>query len=351
MTTTLTREAVRAWPKTELHCHLDGSLRLTTMLELAHAQGKIGLLPSDSREGLANELRKIDDSPTLESYLAWFDYSIPLMQSEAALQRVAYELVADAAKENLRYFEVRFSPILHTAEGLTLEQATEAALDGLQAAGRDFGMHTAAIICALRDRHQDASHRLAELAAAYQGKGVVALDLAGGEAGNPVVDHVDAFNYARRHLLHITIHAGENWGPESIRQALYYGGAQRIGHGVSLQHDPALLAYVRDNQIPLEVCPTSNVQTHVVPSYEGHPVYDYLAAGIPITVHTDSRLFSHTTVTDELWLLYENGPVTPEQLRQITLNGFRAAFAPWDLKQDLLREAEAAIPTFASTDS
>ncbi|MDX1548492.1 MAG: adenosine deaminase, partial [Rhodothermales bacterium] len=250
----LTRDDLLAWPKAELHCHLDGSLRLETMLELARTQGKTNLLPADTVEGLETILRQIDDSETLEAYLAWFRYTIPLMQTEEALRRIAYELAEDNARENVRYLEVRYGPILHTEEGLTLEQVNDAVLDGLRQAERDFGIRTALIVCGLRDRFESASLRQAELAVAYRGRGVVAFDLAGGEAGNPPKHHLHAFYYARNHLLNLTVHAGESWGPESIYQALFYCGAHRIGHGITLERDPALLEYFVNHQIPLEIC-------------------------------------------------------------------------------------------------
>ena len=340
----LSRDDLLAWPKAELHCHLDGSLRLATMLDLARRQGKMNVLPADNEEELEAILRQIDDSETLEAYLAWFRYSIPLMQSAEALRRIAYELAEDNARENVRYLEVRYGPILHTEEGLSLEQVNDAVLDGLRQAERDFGIRTALIICGLRDRFESASLRQAELAAAYRGRGVVAFDLAGGEAGNPSKQHLHAFYFARNHLLNLTCHAGESWGPESIQQALFYCGAHRIGHGITLRQDPDLMQYFVDHQIPLEICPTSNVQTHVVGSFETHPIKEYVAAGIPVTVNTDNRLFSRTSVTDELWRVHQYCSIDADHLREIALNGFRHAFLPWEEKQDLLRSVTDDFP-------
>jgi adenosine deaminase len=334
-----------SWPKAELHCHLDGSLRLETMLALARQQGKGHLLPADSRSGLEDILAQIDASPTLEAYLAWFRYSIPLMQSAAALRQIAYELAEDNARENVRYLEVRYGPVLHREEGLTLEAVNEAVLDGLRAAERDFGIRTGVIICGLRDRFESASLRQAELAAAYKNRGVVGFDLAGGEHGNPAEMHGAAFYHARKHLVNITVHAGEAFGPASIRQALFKCGAHRIGHGVTLREDPDLLQYVVDHQIPLEVCPTSNVQTHVVPSYEAHPIRPYVDAGVAVTVNTDNRLFSRTSVTDELWHVHTRCGVGAEALREIALNGFRHAFLHWEEKQALVKQFAAEIRT------
>lgn len=340
---TLSRDDILAWPKAELHCHLDGSLRLATMLDLAEQQDKLPLLPATTEDGLRERLREIDDAETLEEYLAWFGYTIPLMQTPEALRRIAYELAEDNAAENVRYLEVRYGPILHTEEGLSLDAVNDAVIAGLRDAERDFGIKTGVIVCGLRDRYESASLAQAELASRYRGRGVVAFDLAGGEAGNPPEMHGAAFYHARKQLLAITLHAGESYGPASIRQALFKCGAHRIGHGVTLRQDPDLMQYVIDRQIPLEMCPTSNVQTHVVTGYETHPIGEYVEAGVAVTVNTDNRLFSHTTVTDELWLVHERCGVGAEALREIALNGFRHAFLSWHEKQALLADAEASL--------
>jgi len=340
----LTREQLLHWPKAELHCHLDGSLRLETMLDIARAEAKLDLLPADDVEGLQEILLKIDHSETLEAYLSWFRYTIPLMQTASALARIAYELAEDNARENVRYLEVRFGPILHTEEGLSLEAIIDAVLEGLSQAEKDFGIRTALIICGLRDRFESASLRQAELASAYRGKGVVAFDLAGGEAGHPPKHHLPAFYHARNNLLNMTIHAGESWGPDSIEQAIFVCGAHRIGHGTTLYQDLNLMQYFLDHQIPLEICPTSNVQTHIVQDLETHPLRQYVAFGIPVTVNTDNRLFSRTTVTDELWRVHTASAVPAHQMREIVLNGFRFSFLPWDEKQEMLRSVIAELP-------
>ncbi len=330
------KETIRSWPKAELHCHLDGSLRLETMLELATAQGKLGLLPGRDVESLDAILLQIDKSSTLEEYLSWFSYSIPLMQSKESLRRIAYELVQDAAAENVRYLEIRYAPILHIEEGLTIEQVNEAVLDGMKSAGDDFGVKTGLIISGLRDRFESASLRQAELAVAHRDKGVVGFDLAGGEAGNPPKHHLHAFYFARNHRLNLTVHAGESWGPDSISQALFHCGAHRIGHGTSLHEDAQLMQFVLDHQIPLEICPTSNVQTSVVDSFESHPVALYIEKGIQVSINTDNRLFSHTDLTSELLKVYEHNGIEMAQLKRVVLDGFRHAFLPFDEKKELV---------------
>ena len=344
-------DILKSWPKAELHCHLDGSLRLSTMLDEAEQQEKMDLLPAKDLKGLKTSLQEVDKSATLETYLSWFKYSLPLMQSERALSRIAYELAEDNAQENVRYLEVRFSPILHRDEGLKLEEVVEAVLDGLAKAENDFNIKTSLIICGLRDRFESASLRLAELAVEYRHRGVTAFDLAGGEAGNPSKDHLSAFYFARNHLMNLTIHAGESWGPESIHQALFFCGAHRIGHGTTLFRDLELVQYVVDHQIPLEICPTSNVQTKAVPGYEDHPLSIYVTAGIPVTINTDNRLFSRTTLSKELWHVYDKCGVSEEQLREIVLNGFRFAFLPWEERQKLLRTVLDEFPVPPSSET
>ncbi|MEX2399663.1 MAG: adenosine deaminase, partial [Rhodothermales bacterium] len=341
---TLSRQAIKTWPKAELHCHLDGSLRLDTMLDFARGQGRSALLPSTDREELLNILLQIDASENLEAYLSWFQYTLPLMQTRAALARSAYELAADCAEENVRYLEVRFSPILHTEDGLSLEDVTDAVLEGLARAERDSGIRTNLIICGLRSRLESTSLRLAELAVAYRNRGVVAFDLAGGEAGHPPKQHLSAFYVARNQLLGLTVHAGESWGPDSIKQAVFFCGAHRIGHGTTLYRDTELMRYFADHRIPLEICPTSNVQTHVVERLEEHPLRQYVEVGVPVTINTDNRLFSRTTLTKELYRTHTEAGVSSEDLREIVLNGFRYAFLPWDEKRELLRSVTSVPP-------
>jgi len=347
-TASLTRDDVAGWPKAELHCHLDGSMRLDTMIDVAQAEGKMDILPADSVDGLQAELRQVEESDTLEAYLAWFQYTVPLLQSEDVLRRAAYELAADNAAENVKYLEVRFSPILHTDEGLSLAEVTDAVIEGLRRAENDLDITTSLVICGLRGRNESTSMRLAELAVEYHNDGIVAFDLAGGEAGNPPKGHLRAFYHARNNLLNLTIHAGEAWGPDSIRQALFYCGAHRIGHGISLRKDPTLMKYFADHRIPIETCPTSNVDTQAVPTLEAHPIETYVRADIPVTVNTDNRLFSRTSVTEELWKVYQRCNLEANHLREIALNGFRYAFLPYDQKQSLLRSVTDAFPMASS---
>ena len=266
------------------------------------------------------------DAGSLERYLAAFDLTLAVMQDAPALERIAYELAADADAEGVRVLEVRYSPVLNTRRGLSLADAVEAPLRGLARAEAELGIRGSVIVCALRHLQPALSRRLAELAAHYRGRGVVGFDLAGPERGHPARTHRAAFAVAAEAGLGITVHAGEADGPESIRQALDECHARRIGHGTRLHEDRALLARVREQRIPLEVCITSNVQTGAVPSYERHPLRRYLDEGLVVTLNTDNRLVSGTTLTEELWKAHRYLGLDWAELATVTRMAFESAF-------------------------
>lgn len=338
------RARLREVPKAELHLHLDGSLRTSTILELADEAGVA--LPHGDESALYDYLY-VQDGENLVDYLKRFDLTLSVMQTAASLERTARELCEDAAAENVRYLEIRYSPILHLQGDLTLEEAVEAPLSGIRQAEATLGIRGGLIICGIRNLPPETSVRLAELAVAYRDRGVVAFDLAGGEAGNPPTDHIEAFQLARQANLNVTIHAGEAAGPESIALALHRCGAHRIGHGTRLHEDVDLQRYVRDHQVPLEVCLTSNVQTRAAGSFETHPVRGYFDDGIPVSLHTDNRLMSGTTMTEEYARAAEHLGFTRGELVEIVLNGFRGAFLPWEEKQTLLARVEPEIRSLA----
>ncbi len=337
------RDQIHSWPKAELHCHLDGSVRLRTLLDIAEKEGKRHVLPFDEEMALQEELERVDQSNSLAAYLAWFRYSLPLLQSGAALSRAVYELAEDNAQENVRYLEIRYCPLLHVQDGLTPAEVNDAVVEGMRRAERDFPIIIRLIISAVRDRSVSESLEMAKLAASNRHRGVVAFDLASNETGNPASKHKAAFDYARTHLLHITAHAGESCGPDSIREATTRCGAERIGHGTSLGLDPELLRYVRDRRILLEICPTSNVQTGVVEDFSSHPLPEYVRAGIPVSISTDNRLFSRTSLTEELYRAHRKMGLSVEELQQIVRNGFRHAFLPFPERMALLESAEREI--------
>jgi adenosine deaminase len=334
-TQAVTEELLHSLPKTDLHCHLDGSLRIETVLDLAQ-QHKVRL-PAEDADGLRQHVVPGDECENLVDYLKAFDITLSVMQEEEALERVAYELVEDCAKDNVRYLEVRYSPILHMRQGLRLTQIVDAVTDGLLRGEKDFRVKTGVIICGMRNINPETSFRLAELAIAYKNRGVVAFDLAGEEEDYPAKKHKDAFFLILRNNINCTLHAGESYGPESIHQALHYCGAHRIGHGTRLKEDGDLLNYVNDHRIPLEICPTSNVQTRAAKDFASHPLRLYYDYGLRTTINTDNRLMSDTTVTRELYRVHKHMGFSLEEILDLVVFGFKSSFLPYRSKVRLLR--------------
>ncbi len=331
---TITEEFLRQLPKVELHCHLDGSLRIETILELAEQQ-KVRL-PASDPDALRKLLVVGEDCRSLEQYLKAFEITLSVMQDEKSLERIAYELVADAADENIRYLEVRYSPILHTRKGLRLSRIVDAVNDGLSRGEREFGVVTGVIICGMRNINPEVSYQLAELAVAYKNRGVVAFDLAGAETDHPAKNHREAFFLILRNNINCTLHAGESYGPESIHQALHYCGAHRIGHGTRLKEDGDLLNYVNDHRIPLEICLTSNVQTRATKSFGEHPLRFYYDYGLRTTLNTDNRLMSDTTVSKELLRAHTHLGFEMDELIDLIIFGFKSSFLPYRAKVKML---------------
>lgn len=329
-------ELLRLLPKAELHCHLDGSVRPETLLDLGREYHKA--MPRDDAESLRDYMR-VDDARSLEDYLARFDVTLSVMQTADALERIAFELSVDAGLDGVRYIEVRYSPVLNTKGGLSLGEAVEAPLRGLERAAREGGTMARVIICGLRHLDPETSMELARLAVAYKQRGVVAFDLAGGELGNPASRHAAAFAYAREHDLPCTCHAGEGADASSVREAIHVCGAHRIGHATRLHEDESLTQYVNDRRIALEICLTSNVQTHAVESYEDHPLRKYFDRGMNVVLNTDNRLMSGTTLTDEYLIAAQRLGFTLDELAQIALNGFSSSFLHFADREKLLAEA------------
>ncbi len=337
----LTLPLIRRLPKTEIHCHLDGCLRPSTMLELAAAQGV--KLPTHKLGDLTRILTAGKRTRSLGDYLRIFDITLSVMQERDALYRVAYELAEDAAAENVRHLEVRYSPILHRARKLSWPDIIEPVIAGLADAGRQHNMSTGTIICGIRSMAPRTSLLLAELAVEYKGRGVLAFDLAGQEKDYPAKAHRAAFQLILKNNINSTVHAGEAFGPASIGQALHHCGAHRIGHGTRLLEDKDLMTYVNDHRIPLEVCLSSNVQTRTVPSIKEHPFGYYFSQGLRVTLNTDSRLISDTTGSKELLLAARAFRLGPYEIKRIIIMGFKSAFLPYADKARLLREVSLEI--------
>lgn len=318
---------IKNLPKAELHIHLDGSVLPETLYEFNKDY---------SLSGLRNKMRVPKNCRSLNDYLATFQLVLPLLQSTDILEKISYDVVAQADKDNIKYIEVRFSPGLHLHHGLTVSKVIESVLTGLAAGGKEFGIKTGLIICAIREKDPDFSTFLFEQAAEYKNSGVVGVDLAGDEVHYESLLHIKAFQTAFSLGLNITVHAGEARGADSIKQALTKLKADRIGHGIRLFEDPELLETVKIKQIPLEVCPTSNLQTKTVSSYAAHPARNYFRDGLLVTINTDNRTASNVTLNREYENIAENWNLGKQDLIRIAKNGFKAGFLTDAEKNDFL---------------
>lgn len=336
----LSRELIARLPKAELHTHLDGCLRPSTMIDLARAAQVT--LPSSDAETLARFM-VVSEARNLDDYLKRFDITVALLQTPEAIERVAYEMVEDAAADHLRYLEVRYCPHLSTHGGLTMDEVVAAESRGFKRGERDFGVATGIINCSLRHYTPERSTEIAEHSVRCMPLGVVAFDLAGGEAGRPPGVHGDAFDIALAGGLAITVHAGEAAGPESIAEAIRRCHAMRLGHGTRLFEDPALQELVRQRRILVEINLTSNLQTRAVASAREHPVRRYFDAGLAVTLCTDSWLMSGTTLTNEYWLAHRELGFTRAEVDRMILAAFEGAFLPGPEKQRLYASARAEL--------
>ncbi len=336
--TGLSHALLKRIPKVELHCHLDGSVRPSTLLELGREYGVP--MPEASADALAHHMY-VRDARHLEDYLTRFDVTLGVMQSEGSLERISFELAEDAAADGVRYIEVRYAPVLNQQWGLSLEAAVEASVRGLARAQAMHGIAGRIIVCGLRHLSPDISLELARLAVAFQGKGVVGFDLAGGEAGHPASAHRAAFEYAREHGMFCTCHAGEGAGPESIADAVHTCGVQRIGHGTRLIEDPRLTDELAEAGVAIEACLTSNVQTRAAKDYESHPLRAYFERGMRVTLNTDNRLMSNTTLTAEYAHAANALHFSLSELCTIARNGFESAFLPDDERKALLSSVDS----------
>lgn len=340
----LTPDLLRRLPKAELHVHLDGSLRPRTMVDLA-AAARLEL-PSRDPEAL-RQYMLVDDAANLEDYLRRFEVTIALLQTPEAIERVAYEMVEDAAADGLRLLEVRYCPELSTREGLSLDEVIAAEWRGLARGTRDFGVRTGIINCSLRHYDPAVSLRIAEASVANRRHGVIGFDLAGGEHGRPPGVHRAAFEAAVAGGLGITVHAGEAAGADSVAEAVRRCHADRLGHGTRLAEDPALMDYVRDRRIAVEINISSNVQTRVVPRAADHPVRGYFDAGLNVTLCTDSWLMSGTTLSREYWLAHKELGFSRAEIHEMILNGFASSFLPWPERRALLADVASELESTA----
>src|ERR1700757_2023204 len=340
----LEKAVLTALPKVLLHEHLDGVLRPQTVIELADRVRYSGL-PTHDPVSLGQWFHQGANQGSLAKYLEGFAHTIAVMQTEEALERVAYEQAEDLSRDGVVYYETRFAPLFHTTKGLTHQQVVAAVLKGLARGREDFGVQSGLIICAMRN--MNVSLEMAELAVDFRARGGVGFDLAGEEGGYPPKKHVDAFHYIQRENFNITVHAGEGFGKESIWQAIQYCGAHRIGHGTRLIDDIAvadgravklgdLAQYVLDKRIPLELCLLSNVHTAAAPSLAEHPFKLLYQEKFRVTLNTDNRLMSDTTMTKEFEAAQDTFDLALNDFEKITINAMKSAFLPYDQRCDFI---------------
>ncbi|AJE42182.1 adenosine deaminase [Streptomyces nodosus] len=352
-------DQIRRAPKVLLHDHLDGGLRPGTVVDLARASGRS--LPETDPDKLALWFREAADSGSLERYLETFSHTVGVMQTREALVRVAAECAEDLAEDGVVYAEVRYAPEQHLEGGLTLEEVVEAVDEGFRqgerrAAEAGRRIRVGALLTAMR--HAARALEIAELANRYRDMGVVGFDIAGAEAGHPPTRHLDAFEFLKRENNHFTIHAGEAFGLPSIWQALQWCGADRLGHGVRIVDDievredgsvklGRLASYVRDKRVPLELCPSSNLQTGAADSYAGHPVGLLRRLHFRVTVNTDNRLMSGTSMSREFAHLVAAFGYTLDDLQWFSVNAMKSAFIPFDERlamiNDVVKPGYAAL--------
>jgi adenosine deaminase len=360
-------EEIQAAPKVLLHDHLDGGLRPSTVVDLAADIG-YDKLPSADPDEVAAWLTRGARRGHLKYYLDAFQHTVAVMQTREALVRVAAECAEDLAADGVVYAEVRFAPELHVAGGLSLDQVVEAVLEGFRRGSNGRGITVYALLTAMRTAAR--SLEIAELAVRYRDEGVVGFDIAGAEAGSPPSRHLDAFQYVARENFHITIHAGEGFGLPSIWEALQWCGAERLGHGVRIVDDirvstdgtvslGRLASYVRDRRIPLEMCPTSNVQTGAAPSIAEHPIGLLRQLSFRVTVNTDNRLMSAVSLSSEFHALARAFGYGWSDFEWLTINAMKSAFAHFDQRLHIINTvikpgyaiARAASPVLVRGDN
>lgn len=329
-------------PKIDLHRHLEGSLRLSTLAEIAHQHGVD--LPSWNLEELRPYVQVVDeDTPDFHGFLAKFKLLRRFYSSREAVMRVAYEAVADAAEDNIHYLELRFNPVaLALNQGFSFEEVADWVISAVDQAQQDHDIQTRLIVQMGRHEPQYAQ-QLTQIAADRQDNGIVGIDLAGDEITYPVTKFIDIFRWAKEHGLHITAHAAEAGPPSNIIEAIEKLGAERIGHGVRAMEDLSVMDMLVERQITLEICPTSNLQTGIIPKLGKHPLYSFYQIGIPVTINTDDPSISNTTLTDEYLVATHGAGVPFRALPEMILNAARSAFLPEPEKKRLVDWFDSAL--------
>lgn len=322
-------------PKVELHCHLDGSVRPSTIIDLAKKQGKD--LPTWDEESINEKMIAPMECENLEEYLERFDLPVLVMQTKDSLQRIAYELMEDGAKENIKYMEIRFAPTHHTKEGLSIQEVIQSVVNGVKAGEKDFDIKGNVIISMLRFLPPSTADEVIEKSREFLGRGVVAVDLAANEDPGFSHHYVDAFKRARQYGFKVTIHAGEQGCGQNVYDAVTLLDAERIGHGVYIKNHKEAYELVKEKAIIIEACPTSNVQTKAVTALNDHPVCDFSHDGIKVTINTDNRTVSNTTMSREIERVHSSLNMSKDEYTKMYMNAVDGAFTD-DATKEWLRK-------------
>lgn len=328
-------------PKVDLHVHLDGCIKPATLLKLADQQGLS--LPSYEAKELLPYVQVGEECTNLTEYLTKFDFVLPFLQTKESLEQVAFEVVEQAAEQRIKYIEVRFAPQLHRGGGLSAADAISHVIEGLKLGEARFGVKARVIAICMRNHSAATNLEVIEAASRYIGQGLVAVDLAGDETTYPAARFREVFARARELGIPVTIHAGEAAGPDNIEEAVLRLGARRIGHGVRLKEDSVVMNMIKEQRIPLELCPTSNIQTKAVHGWEEYPIREYYDQGIVFTVNTDNPGVSGTDITNEYRVIAEKFGFTLREITKLILNGVEASFLEDHEKASLKSEFETIL--------
>jgi adenosine deaminase len=331
-------EFLKRMPKADLHVHIDGSVRTETILDLARAKGFP--LPASDVEGLAEHVTVRPGCRSLAEFLETFEVFYPLLKDPEALERIAFELIADEAADGVRYVEARFAPVLQATEAFPVREVVRTALGGLNAGAREAGIECGLICCCYRSEPPSSSLETVKAALEFRSDGVVGLDLAGDEKSFPALPHLEAFIMARDAGLPVTIHAGETGPCGHVQEGVFLFGANRLGHAIRLAEDETLTAYAARESIAVEVCLTSNVKTGAIPSPESYPLRRFLEAGVPVTLNSDDPAVFRTTLSQEYAFAARTFDLEESEIRRIARQGFASAFAPESRSRELVREFE-----------
>jgi adenosine deaminase len=341
------RSVLAAWPKIDLHRHLEGSLRLSTLAEIVREHGVD--LPSWDLEELRPYVQIIDDPPDFQGFLSKFKLLRRFYSTREAVMRIAYEAVADAAADNIKYLELRFNPVaLAKVQGFSYEEVADWVASAVGRAQRDHDIQARLIAQIGREESMASARQVAEVAAALQHRGFVGLDLAGDEITHSAKRFTEIFRWARKQGLHITIHAAEAGPASNIREAIELLETERIGHGVRAMEDLSVMDLLARHKITLEMCPTSNLQTGVISKLGHHPLWAYQQVGIRVTINTDDPSISNTTLTDEYLVALRGIGIPLRVIRQMILTSAEAAFLPEAERQRLVEWFRQALPPVGS---